>query len=363
MPSITPSKAPVAVTGASGYVGSQVVAALMKRGYTVHACVTDPTNPDKTEHLSALNEAAVPGRLELFEANLLKAGSYDLPFAGCSGVLHVGTAMGYGGVNNPRQVYDGAVDGTRNVLASVRKAGSIERFVYTSSFAAIGHPAPPGYVFNEKDWASDNRERDRNWKPEKIDENGEVAYAMAKVETEHLVNRTAEEDGRFDAVSVCPLVVLGPLLSPAHELVGSWQWFLGRMLRGKPCKRGWQALWNIVDVRDVGESQALILESDACENGSRYQLSASDESGELDVFQLQEHLQKLFPRIEVGGAPPEMEPYLEKYGNAYDAPRAHCDKARRELGLACHAIEDTLRETGQTLIDLGLVEPALRAVD
>ena len=42
MPSVTASNGPVAVTGASGYVGSQVVAALMKRGYTVHACQLRP---------------------------------------------------------------------------------------------------------------------------------------------------------------------------------------------------------------------------------------------------------------------------------------------------------------------------------
>jgi nucleoside-diphosphate-sugar epimerase len=360
MPAVDPSSGPVAVTGASGYVGSWVVTALMKRGYTVHACVTDTDNPDKTEHLKALN-AQFPGRLELYTANLLDAGSYDRPFADCCAVAHVGTAMAYGGANSSRQVYEGAVDGTRSVLDSVRKSDRIRRFVYTSSFSAIGHPAKPGYVFSESDWASQNRERDENWSLDRLDENGETAYAMAKVEAEHLVNRTAEEDGRFDAISVCPLVVLGPLLSRAHDLAFSWQWYLGRMLRGKPCKRAWQALWNIVDVRDVGEAQALILGSDACTNGSRYQLSATDESGELDVFRLQEHLQKLFPHIEVGGAPPEMDAYLEKHGGVFDAPRARCDLARDELGLETHAIEDTLRDTGRTLIDLGLIEPALKS--
>jgi nucleoside-diphosphate-sugar epimerase len=103
-----------------------------------------------------------------------------------------------------------------------------------------------------------------------------------------------------------------------------------------------------------------MLESDVCKNGSRYQLSATDESGEIDVNQLHAHLQRLFPRINVGGAPPEMEAYLEKHGQVFDAPRAHCDRARQDLGLETHAIEDTLRETGQTLIDLGLVEPALK---
>ena len=154
---------------------------------------------------------------------------------------------------------------------------------------------------------------------------------------------------------------MGPLLSRAHELVFSWQWFVGRMLRGKPCKRAWQALWNIVDVRDVGEAQARILESDVCQNGSRYQLTAKDASGLIDVIQLQEHLQRIFPQFDVGGAPPEMDAYLEKHGQVYDSPRAYCDKACQELGLEPHAVDDTLRETGRTLIEFELVEPALKA--
>ena len=55
MPAVRSSDGPVAVTGASGYVGSHVVIALMKRGYTIHACVTDLNNPDKTKPLLALN--------------------------------------------------------------------------------------------------------------------------------------------------------------------------------------------------------------------------------------------------------------------------------------------------------------------
>ena len=361
MPPVTSADGPVAVTGASGFVGSQVVIALMKRGYTVHACVREATNPDKTDHLLALNNEGHSGKVELFEANLLDQGSYDEPLAGCSALLHVGTAMGYGGLNNPQQVYDGAIDGTKNVLNSVKKVGTIKRVIYTSSFAAIGHPAPPGYVFTENDWASDNREKDPNWVPESIGKIHETSYAMAKVETEHMANRIAEEDGTFDVISVCPIIVLGPLLSKAHESVRSWQYHLGRMLAGEDCQRGWQALWNIVDVRDVGESQALMIESDVCKNGSRYQLSATDESGELDVFQLQAHLLKLFPDINVGGAPDEIKPMIEKHGKVYDAPRAHCDKAREELGLQTHAIEDTLLETGKTMIALGLVKPALKS--
>jgi len=360
MPSVTPPNGPVAVTGASGYTGSHAVISLVNRGYQVRACVTDPSNPTKTDHLLALNDAGHPGSVTLHQANLLEEGSYDAVFADCCAILHVGSAMGYGDANTPTQVYDGAVRGTGNVMASARKAGTVKRFIYTSSFAAIAHPAPSGYVFTEEDWVSDNRENDPSWNLENLDEKGEIGYAWAKEETEHMVYRIAEEDGGFESISICPIVVLGPLLSKAHDLVYSWQWVLGRMLRGKECGRGWQHLWNIVDVRDVAEAHALAIESDVCKNGDRYQLSATNESGEIDCMQLQAHLQRLFPTIDVGGAPEALKPMLEKYGKVYDAPRAHCDKARRDLGLQTHAVEDTLRETAQTMIDLGFVEPKLK---
>ena len=359
MPSVTPADGPVAVTGASGYIGAHTVVALLRRGYEVRACVTDTANPHKTEFLLALGDAH-PGAVALHQANLLEAGSYDAPFADCSAVLHVGTPMGYGGANNPQQVYDGALAGVRNVVGSVQRAGTVKRLIYTSSFAAIGHPSPPGYRYTEADWASDNRENDKNWNTDNLLHKGGVGYAMAKVECERLATRLAEEDGRFDAISVCPCVVLGPLLSPVHELRGSWQFFLGRMLAGEPCRRGWQALWNIVDVRDVGESQALMIESDVCTNGSRYMLCAPDESGEITAMQLHDHLQALFAHIDVGGVLPEYDAMIEKYGAPFDSPRAHCDKARQELGLRTHSIEDTLRTTGETMIELGLVEPKLK---
>ncbi len=359
MPSVTAADGPVAVTGASGYIGAHTVIALLKRGYAVRACVTDLSNADKTDFLRALGDEH-PGSVTLHQANLLEDGSYDAPFADCSAVLHVGTPMGYGGANDPQEVYDGAIGGVRNIVDSVQKAGTVKRLVYTSSFAAIGHPSPAGHRYTEADWASDNRENDKNWNTDNLAAKGEVGYSMAKVECERLVNRMAEEDGRFDAISVCPCVVLGPLLSPVHELRGSWQFFLGRMLAGHPCQRGWQALWNIVDVRDVGESEALMIESDVCENGSRYMLCATDERGEITAMQLHDHLQALFPHIDVGGVLPEYDAMIEKYGKPYDAPRAHCDKARDELGLETRAIEDTLRTTGETMIELGLVEPKLK---
>ena len=359
MPAVTSSSGPVAVTGASGYIGAHTIISLLQRGYEVRACITDLSNPNKTEFLKRLN-GRYEGSITLHQANLLEAGSYDDIFAECSAVLHVGQPMGYAGNNNPQEVYDGSVGGIANITDSIDKAGTIKRLIYTSSFAAIGHPAAPGHKFTEGDWASDNREGAMQWNTDNLVNKGEVGYAMGKVACERHVNRAAEDNGAYEAISVNPCVVLGPLLSPIHELKGSWQFFLGRMLAGKPCQRGWQALWNIVDVRDVGEAQARMIESDFPSNGTRYMLSASDDSGEITAQQLHEHLQELFPHIEVGGVVPEYEEMIQKYGKPYDAPRAHCDKVRNELGLKTYNVMDTLKSTGDTMIDLKLVEPTLR---
>ena len=91
MPAVTSLDGPIAITGASGYVGSHVVIALMKRGYDIRACVTDTSNPVKSTFLNDLNDEHT-GTLALFQANLLNKGSYDEVFNGCSAVLHVGTA-------------------------------------------------------------------------------------------------------------------------------------------------------------------------------------------------------------------------------------------------------------------------------
>ena len=357
MSTISKTDGPVAITGAAGYIGSHTAHAFLERGYTVRACVTNANAPDKVNHLKAMNDEDLPGSLEIVEGNILQEGSYDAPFSDCSAVLHVGTPMLYGGENTPRETYDGMVDGIKKVLQSATNAGTVKRFVYTSSFAAIGHPAPSGYQYTEDDWADTSRERDGSWVAERIDKDGGVAYAMAKVETERIVNAYAEEHGGFDAVSICPCVVLGPLLSTAHEGLGSWQWALARMLEGKPCPRGWQALWNVVDVRDVGEAHALVCESENVKPSSRYQLTATDKRGELNVDELQTHLQTQFPDLTVGGRPDEMAAFLERRGSIHDGPRAHCTKAIDDLGLNTHAIEDTIRTTGQTMIALGLCNP------
>lgn len=163
MPAIFgPESGPLAVTGASGFIGSHVVSHLVSEGYTVRACVRDLDREDKLTHLKAL-AASHEGRLHLYGCDLFKAaeGAYDEAFDGCAAVFHVAADLGsdaaYGRLDAQR-LYDGCMTTTKGVLRSCLKAGSVRRVVYTSSCAAVFGPGEggkdcSGYEFTEDNWA------------------------------------------------------------------------------------------------------------------------------------------------------------------------------------------------------------------
>ena len=357
---ITKNDGPVAVTGASGYIGSRVVEDLMQQGYEVHACVRDKSNGKKVDHLLNLNGQGLEGSVQLFEADLLDPGSYDQAFSGCAGVIHAGAALGFNR-ETPQEVYDGCFTQNEHVVESVKKAGTVKRLVFTSSFAAVGHPREEGYVFSEKDWCGDNVEGYRGaWTEENISKNRDIAYAMAKANTEKMIYKAAEEDGSFEAVSINPLHVVGPLMTENHNQFFSWQFFIGQLLKGEDFGyingkqlRGSTMLWNMVDVRDVARAHRLGTESPNAKNGSRYILSATDRSGEMFTWELQAKLKELFPEIEnIGGEEMEEGQPKEK---TYDSPRSYCSLAIEELGLSTYSIEDTLKGTGDSYRALDLL--------
>jgi nucleoside-diphosphate-sugar epimerase len=352
---ISPASGPVAVTGASGYIGSWIVRDLMTQGYAVRACVRDPSSDAKTAHLLVMNEAGLRGSLTLHAADLFARGSYDAAFAGCCAVIHAGATVGFNR-ETPQQVYDGCFTENAHVLDSVVRSGTVKRFVFTSSFAAVGHPRPEGYVFTEKDWCSDNPEGYRGaWSEASIPKSRDIAYAMAKANTERMIYDAAAADGRFEAMAILPLHVLGPLLSANHDQPWSWQNCLRFMMQGKPfkAKKAGRMLWNCVDVRDVARAHRLAAESTRARNGSRYILSAADRSGELFTWQLQARLRALFPNTkEVGGEEMSGDAPAQK---TYDTPRAYCLLAQAELGIETLPIDETLRATVDSYVALGLL--------
>ena len=75
------------VTGASGYIGSHVVANLLARGTTVRATVRDASDPERVDHLRAL-AVAEGGSLEIVEMDRFDSDSVDAAIAGCTDLIH-----------------------------------------------------------------------------------------------------------------------------------------------------------------------------------------------------------------------------------------------------------------------------------
>lgn len=343
---IGPGDGPVAVTGSAGYIGSHIVLNLVRHGYTVRACVRDASNLANTAHLAMMNQVG-PGSVTLHTCDMTVKGAYDEVFAGCVGIFHAAAEMGNLEGSTPMKVYEGGLEATRLVMDSIVKARTVRRLVYTSSMAAVGHPAPEGHLFTEDSWADMNQEVRREgatWDMQTVAKNREVAYSMTKVESERFVYAEAEAQG-FAAFGVCPCHVIGPILGATHQRPWSWQTRIGDMLEGYGHPR---MFWNIVDVRDVAETQRLIAESPDNKNGERYNLVATDDSGLIPQAEVQAILQGLFPGVGIAGNFRE--------GKTFRSPVCHLQKPITQLGLKPHTPLETIRDNANSLLAWGLVQ-------
>jgi nucleoside-diphosphate-sugar epimerase len=123
------------VTGATGFVGTELCKQLLERGWNVRACVRDTSNARRVEPLLRL-AAALPGSLQLVEADLLRAGSFHQACADCDFVFHVASPFFFGETDTQKDIVEPAVQGTRNVLlACAATKASLRRVVLTSSVA------------------------------------------------------------------------------------------------------------------------------------------------------------------------------------------------------------------------------------
>jgi len=114
------------VTGATGFVGSAVVRALLARGHPVR--VLARPNSDR-RNLAGL-------AVEIAEGAMEDPRSLARAVAGCRYVYHVAADYRIW-VPDPAPMFRANVDGTRDLLTAALEAGA-ERVVYTSSVATLG---------------------------------------------------------------------------------------------------------------------------------------------------------------------------------------------------------------------------------
>jgi dihydroflavonol-4-reductase len=120
------------VTGGTGFVGSNLVAALTSRGIRVRV-LRRPTSS-----MAGLDGQAC----EMCVGDVLDGvDTLAAAMAGCTWVFHTAAISDYWRYRGRNRLYRTNVEGTRNVLAAALRAG-VERLVLTSSIAALGIPAP-----------------------------------------------------------------------------------------------------------------------------------------------------------------------------------------------------------------------------
>jgi nucleoside-diphosphate-sugar epimerase len=227
----------VLVTGGAGFIGSNVVAELTDRGYSV--VVLDSFETGARESLSD-----VEGGYELVEGDIRDRDAVREAVEEADAVIHEAAVTSVpGSVEEPARTSDVNCTGTAVVLEEVRDAG-VEKAVVASSAAVYGDGTPP---FSEDDTPSP-----------------ESPYALSKLWTERLARQFDELHG-VETVALRYFNVYGPGQDADSEYAAVVPAFVSAAVAGEqPVVYGdGEQTRDFVHVRDVARATVDALESDA----------------------------------------------------------------------------------------------------
>ena len=332
------------VTGGSGFLGGWCVIELLRRGFTVRTTVRSLAREPRVR--AAVGSKADPGdRLTVLAADLTGDEGWPEAVQGCDYVLHVASPFPPKHPKDPDELIVPAREGTLRVLRAGLDAG-VRRVVVTSSVAAIrlseGAAVRP---LDERDWTDP-------------DSPGLTPYVRSKTIAEQAAWALVRERGEEDRLSVVnPGAIVGPVLN--DDLSYSLQ-AVQRLLEGMP---GVPRLgFSLVDVRDVADLELKAMTAPEA-GGERFiattQFLWMAEIGRVLRQRLGEAASKVptrtVPNLLVRGMAlfdPGIRSVVDGLGKRTELSS---EKARGTLGWAPHPIEDTIAETGESLIRHGVV--------
>lgn len=317
----------VCVTGAAGFIASHIVKQLLEKGYHVRGTVRDAEDQSKTAHLFSL--AGASERLQVFSAQLMEEGSYDEAISGCAAVFHAASPLPVGkGSEDPENiVVKPAVEGTLNVLRSCKKAGSVRTVIMTSSMSAMA-PVPEPALKTEDMWSDPDEQRKRG-----------SHYGAGKTLAERAAYKFVEEEhAELRLVTICPTMVVGPMLQPvANMTMLSLRNWLKNGRSGGRCPND---SMSFVDVRDCASQHITALETESL-SGRFMSLDCSWHWNDLHPL-----MRKLHPAMP-DALPCDGEPCIP----------TKFDKTRQEsLGVQLRAVPQILEEAAAELKAKGLLD-------
>ncbi|MBM7705044.1 SDR family oxidoreductase [Metabacillus iocasae] len=343
------NKVTALVTGGTGYVASWIIKELLEQGHDVRMTVRNKNQTDKYAHLRGIEKEA-PGQLFVYEADLLKKGSFDEAVDGSEYVFHTASPFFISGIKDAySDLVKPAKEGTRNVLESVNKATSVKRVILTSSAVAIfGDNADMKgkAAFTEADWNETSSEKHQ-------------PYSYSKTVAEKEAWEMVKEQNRWDLVTINPTFILGPSLAKRTDstsistirdfLTGTYKTGVPHLVNGT------------VDVRDIAKAQ--VLAAFTPEASGRY-LTSNEEATLLHMANILERNfpgKYKLPKREVPKAliwliAPTIgftREYVSK--NVGYAAKFDNSKSIRELGMTYRSLEETLVDQTKQLVKDGSI--------
>lgn len=234
---------PILVTGGAGFIGSNLVDALVARGYAVR--VLDNLSTGKRSNLPAI------GDVELIEGDVADAETVRRAVQGCRAVVHLAAvASVQASVDDPVGTHQSNLVGTLNLCEAMREAG-IRRVLFASSAAVYGN----------------------NGEGEPISEDTPKApltpYAADKLSSEHYLNFYRRQHGLEPAVFRF-FNIYGPRQDPSSPYSGVISIFTERARKGLPIAvfGDGEQTRDFVYVGDLVEILVQALESSEVEEGA-----------------------------------------------------------------------------------------------
>lgn len=329
----------VLVTGATGFVAGHVIAELLDHDYAVRATVRDLSATAKRAHLEGRG-------VEFVVADLGSDAGWAAAVDGCAFVVHVASPFPSTPPREDRELVEPAVQGTLRVLRAAAGAG-VRRVVLTSSIAAVAHGHDSDEVRTEAHWSV----------VDKV-----PAYQKSKTLAERAAwdfVRSLPADRGLELVAVNPGMILGPVLSAetstSHEPILR---LLNRAVPGS-VNTGWAP----VDVRDLAVAHRLAMESPVAP-GNRYILAGEPLwMAEIARILAEEYNPRGF-RVPTRVLPDWLIRGLAVFDKGIRlvvptlgrVETVSAGKAQRELGWSMRSVRDSVVDTAESLIGVGLVQ-------